>query len=168
MRHLLEYWDIQQTILFVSVQCMMLLLLAPFFRWLQNGWNIRKEEFENQIQDGALKLYIKTFWNSRISGLGENDTLKQIFDEIYNQQFGKKRYLFPLLLLTIVGSIALTLAVQSALYYPDTAVQPEIHLPILGVSAVMGAYLFVVTDAIQKGHQRCFYPVRIYTGIFYV
>jgi len=81
MHHLLEYWDIQQTILFVSVQCMMLLLLAPFFRWLQNGWNIRKEEFENQIQDGALKLYMETFWNSRISGLGENDNLKQIFDE---------------------------------------------------------------------------------------
>jgi len=87
------------------------------------------------------------------------------FDEIYNQQFGKKRYIFPLLLLTIVSGIALTMAVQSALYYPDTEVLSEIHLPILGVSAIMGAYLFVVTDAIRKGHQRCLSSTDVYWHI---
>lgn len=166
MENLFEHLDVKKSVFIISVVSMMALLLAPFARWLLNGWAIRKEEFENQIQDGALKLYMEKFWNSRIVRLKTEDDLKLVFNQIYDQQFGKNRYVFPLLLLALVACLELTLAIQSAIYDSSNteALLPfsGISFPLLGISAVMGAYLFVVTDAIRKGHQNCLASTDIY------
>jgi len=166
MENWFEHLDVRKSLLVISVLCMMALLLAPILRWLLNGWAIRKEEFENQIQDGSLKLYMEKFWSTRISGITGESELKSIFDKIYDQQFGKRRYIFPLLLLSIVACLELTLAIQSALYDAGSTESllpfSGVHFPLLGISAVMGAYLFVVTDAVRKGHQNCLSSTDVY------
>ena len=110
--------------------------------------------------------------------------LRNSFVEIYDEQFGTRRYIFALILLVIVVVILATVVMQSSIYYVLNYVtgasvnqslirtagvsalvyQPFDHmiLPKIALAALTGAYLWVGSDILVRYRRRDFVPSDFY------
>jgi hypothetical protein len=159
------------------------LVAAPFIGFLTRGWFARLDEFRNSLQDGALFAYLRRFWSARLlaeiyrgpsadrpteEALGAEETWKalearhagvsgKIFEDIYHEQFGLCSYLPPILLLVVITyAEAVVLAPLRACGGASSACTGYFFGADaqLVISAIAGAYMFAVSDAVISIRRR--------------
>jgi hypothetical protein len=181
LRGLMSSDDIVVAILLAAIAST--LIAAPFIGFLTRGWFARFDEFRNSLQDGALFAYLRRFWSVRLldeihrapsaeqpseEALGEEATWKalearhadvsgRVFETIYHEQFGLCSFLPPFLLLVVITyAEAVLLAPLRACGGESSAC----HGVFFGadaqlvISAIAGAYMFAVSDAIINIRRR--------------
>jgi hypothetical protein len=154
------------------------LAVAPFIRFLAIGWHCRFSEFTNRIRDGAVSSYLAQFWQRQLAETpaANTDTVvaEALFAKIYLSYDARRVFAAPVLLLLVLTFISAMLVVQTGidacfdhacLAKPDAAVRNfppvagifaplgDVILPLASVSAVAGAYMFVVSDAILRARR---------------
>ncbi|WP_185219129.1 hypothetical protein [Paraburkholderia dinghuensis] len=156
--------------------------VAPYVRFIDHGWWARYDEFRNQLWGEALSEYLWQFWHRRGADANalhdfssgkpavEADDAKRarwknasaLFDLIYKEQYGLMAFVTPLgFLLTavLVGAQYVTIVSLRDLLPGSNDIfslvkQISPHGAALSVSAIFGAYLFVVgdcVDSVRKG-----------------
>ncbi|SAK54493.1 hypothetical protein AWB81_01266 [Caballeronia arationis] len=181
LRGLMSPDDFVVAILLAAIASM--LIAAPFIGFLTRGWFARFDEFRNSLQDGALFAYLRRFRSVRLLGeihrgpsaerpseeaLGEEATWKalesrhadvsgRVFETIYHEEFGLYSFLPPFLLLVVITYAEAVLLAPLRACGGDS---PACHGVIFGagaqlvISAIAGAYMFAVSDAVINIRRR--------------
>jgi hypothetical protein len=151
------------------------LAVEPFIRFLDFGWFVRYDEFKNGMNHDAVRAYLGKFWARRsndyikllppsqkqlnvLEDLDDNQTM-QIFDQVYKDQYGIGAFVAPLVLLVIIVFME-SLLVTYLKYNPTEDIYGVDKSVI--VSAVAGAYLFSVGDAVLSVRKRSLNVSDIY------
>ncbi|MCX7069131.1 MAG: hypothetical protein NTW85_15780 [Methylococcales bacterium] len=163
------------------------LAAAPLIRFVILGWDARYHEFVNRLNNEALIAYLQQFWEKRatqddsvfvgwdkngkkIDGIlvettedKVNNSMEKIFKDIYTEQYGRRAFYVPIVLLI---TIIFILTVLSILLYLD--VKLNLHIAVLdtnarvAIASIAGAYMYVVSDTIQSVRQRSLNASTIY------
>jgi hypothetical protein len=126
------------------------LLFYPLVGFLLHGWSRREQEIANILTNEAKQLYFSIFHQSiRVES---SDAAYMEFKKFYYQWYGRRHFLFPMILLFAVT------ATES--YFIADALQDLVkpnrtpgHFSI-AVAAMAGAYGYVCWDLIARMQQR--------------
>jgi hypothetical protein len=166
------------------------LAAAPYARFFDRGWCTRHDEFRNLLWGDALSEYLWHFWHRRADEAGalhhfecgtnasETDLQKQarwakaatLFNTIYREQYGLGAFAVPLgflLLVIFVETHFMVLVSLSASLPENGYVFPYIHTISnanvnLALSAICGAYFFVVGDSVDSIRKECLNASDVY------
>lgn len=143
------------------------LAAAPFIRFLDRGWYVRYHEFQNALTGSATRTYLSHFWANRIEKYGIVGSLESkanlrhilaltaqethaLFERVYIDQYGIVPFIAPLALIVTIVFGESILAVF--LVYHDAKIWGE-ETPLV-VSAIAGAFLFSIGDAVLSVRKR--------------
>jgi hypothetical protein len=177
----------QRWVLFaLGVEITVVLTAAPLMRYMNSGWYRRYEAFRNNLddEDEVVRDYLQCFWPRQLSQLKlqaqtGNEAASALFDSIYVDQFGRRVYIAPTLILLTATFVLAALAVQSGVdacwrgsCLSATTPTPAktvpfapiggVVLPQVAVVALAGALLFVVGDMVYRVARRTLAAPDIY------
>ena len=130
-------------------------LFVPVTLYMTNGWVARRDKVLNYMSDECFKTYFKTFFPVNFAKIHED--YKKAFEEHYYARFGRRHYLGPVILLFAVISFLLLL-VGEVLFGPTDS---GISVPPIAMSALAGAYMWVLSDFISRARRLDLNPVDI-------
>ncbi|POZ61952.1 hypothetical protein [Chromobacterium alticapitis] len=158
-----------------------MLAATPYLRFIDHGWWTRYDEFGNQLWGDALSQYLWHFWHRRAEAAGalagqgqptadarQGVKAGELFGAIYREQYGPDAFMVPLALLLCV----VFLEANYVVLFPLKEMLPGGH-PLSGylaqfghfelqASAMSGAYMFVVGDAVNSVRKRCLNVADVY------
>jgi len=142
----------------IAVALTLALLVVPPLVHLWTGWELRRSEIVGQLSGRGIRLYFLQFRPAVV--LGKNDSPRDKFKHQYGVSYGRRHYVIPLILLTLIGSFLLWLVIRFGVNsIIDKTAKDD--LPVLAVAAVAGAYLWVVMDLVRRCHSRELSPFDI-------
>lgn len=138
------------------------ILITPIAAYLRHGRKTRREEVLGPFDPKSIKLYFCMFYSKKWAvmekkGETSDDQLLAAFARTYDIRFGVYRYLVSLLLLIGTTAAALYLALVAGLAWLQNHDVTQ-TLPVIGVVAVAGAYLAVVTEIIARDRAGDLWP----------
>jgi len=141
-----------------------LLGLVPVAHHFKYGLPERRRSILGYFDDRAAKTYFNQFYPA------ESDKLRPHYaselEKLYDQRFGVVVFLWPLglyvtaLAVTVLVMVATGLSTLNIETIPGAVVQPT------AAAALAGAYLWVVSDLIQRYRQRDLVPGVLYSATF--
>jgi hypothetical protein len=150
-------------LLWTFVAALLLLLIAPTIRYLYSGWRYRRDTVLNGFKDEAKEKYFNAFHPSYEDPNGHlPPTLFKIY---YHERFGRRHFILPLILLFLLASCLLIWSAVSVRNWLGTGKADAFvahHLPLFCVIAISGAYLYALSDQIQRCYTWDLSPVDLY------
>jgi hypothetical protein len=129
------------------------LLLSPAIAYLRTAWNYRKDEILAGMSDTATMLYFRQFHPQDKLDQG---SVQERFERYYDYQFGRRHFIFPLILLLLINFALMPWTILSLIDWlglgakaVDVKTANPGDLPLLAVVAVSGAYLYCISEQIQ-------------------
>lgn len=151
------------TLIWIALVILYLLLLALPLMFLCIGWETRRRNIVNGLTESAMKSYFRAFHPQ----LQVNpDKVKEQFEVFYAHEIGRRRFLWPFLLLAaLLGLIFFWAApsIHDLLQYESV---DSGKLPALAILAIAGAYMWVLFDAIRRWYSSSISPAEIYWWSF--
>src|SRR5690348_13006491 len=122
------------------------MLVVPPIVHLWTGWSRRRDEIVGQLSTRGITLYFLQFRPA--SKPRVNEAPQRRFEREYGVAYGRRHYMYPLVLLSGVALFLLWLVVR---YGVDSITRTGSNeLPVLAVAAIAGAYFWVVLDLIRR------------------
>ncbi|MGH7154632.1 MAG: hypothetical protein ACREF3_11955 [Acetobacteraceae bacterium] len=158
------------------------LLMAPVFAYLNVGQVKKVEVIRGFYTAELIADYFDQFWSGRDSiadlvaqwrnsnasqrdALGK--TLSERFRDIIAKDFGSSVYMVPTVLLAAIGFLVLFFGFSGGIAYAESLLlQPPatppvmplgLKLDLVSIAAIFGAYTWVASDSITRGHQWTFH-----------
>jgi hypothetical protein len=145
-----------------------LLLLAflflPVLLYLINGWAARRDNIFYYFGASAFKLYLTTFFQGE--PITPHKDHRAAFEYKYYKRFGRRHYLIPMLFLLIFALLLLIMVSETVFAWLGIVEQPGIELSPIAVSALAGAYMWVLFDFIGRNRRLDLHPVDINRATF--
>src|SRR5581483_9290354 len=138
-------------------------LLLPLITFVAVGWKVRKDDIVNGFSTAAIVAYFRAFHPQKTVSAGD---AAQEFERYYSTQYGRRRFVLPGILFAAVSGLLLC---WSTLSVPDLLAAHTItagRFPTIGISAVMGAYMWVLSDEIGKWYSGSLSPAYLYWWSF--
>jgi hypothetical protein len=137
----------------------------PVLVFLYRAWRARRDLLFDYFDDEALRLYYGQLFPAE--DLTELDAvqLKVNFKRRFYALYSRKYYLIPIVLLASLAGMglwAVAIFIRRALTQPI----PGGGLLWVGVSAFLGAYVWVVNDQLSRLRARDFTPHDMYTAVY--
>jgi hypothetical protein len=133
-------------------------LFAPVVLFLGWEWRSRRDEVLAYFADKAIILYFKRFFSASVP---ESADAKRAFAEHHDRLFGRRHFVLPLLVLLAVSAVAIAWCADS---YAQAAGDSGLFwrpLPPIPVSALFGAYAWVLYDFISQAVCRVLGPSNV-------
>jgi type II secretory pathway component PulL len=92
--------------IWTATALLFILILAPLLVFLFSGWNVRRRDITDGFTAEAIRSYFQTFHPNAMP----TANLEAAFDKYYRSQFGRLRFLLPLLLFASITGLALCLS----------------------------------------------------------
>jgi hypothetical protein len=146
-----------------------LFLLAPAILFLFTGWISRRDEIVAGFSDEGIDLYFKQFHPDHQIPSEHLEKAKPLFIEYYNEQFGRRHFMPPLIILAIISGVLLVWVGISVSSWLETGNLIEVssgRLPLLCVTAVAGALMYGLTDQIRRSRALDLAPSDLYWVAF--
>lgn len=128
-----QHWLLLGAVVLASI-C---LIAVPCIAFLKTGWKQRLDKFKNQIRNGAIKVYLKQFWERRLDDMpaarDNSAAAENLFNDIYVAQYGRRAFIPPVILLLGVTLLSSILVVQTGI---DTCVAGQ----CVGGPAITGRF----------------------------
>src|SRR5215213_7644170 len=124
-------------IAFVAISTV--IIITPILRYVGAGWATKRDDIMNSIDDNAKKIYLEKFEKYQAPN---NAIAKFRFERVYHSRFGRRYFIVPTLLLFVLVILEASLCVESIT--GDYLWVKSLELNLTGISAVAGAYLWVV------------------------
>ena len=128
-------------------------LFIPSIVYLFTAWNTRFEMLKAVFDENRLKLYFKQFYPSEKNL--EPGEYSERFENKYFKNYGKRRYIIPLILLGIISGLGMLLVAYDLFCWLKIYNQLRPINPI-AISAFLGAYMWVAIDQLQRFRNRDF------------
>ena len=141
-----------------------LLGLFPILHHLEWGLAERRRSILGYFDDRAARLYFKQFYAAEVEKLGPNYAVQ--LARIYDQRFGLRAFLMPLTIYLVALATTITIVLATAFSTLKLATIPSAVLPAVSAYALAGAYLWIVSDLIQRYRQRDLVPGALYAATF--
>jgi hypothetical protein len=143
-----------------AVVLLFVLLLAPIGEFLWLGWLRRRTDAVEGFTEAAIQAYFSTFHPSEAADAQGN--WRKAFALYYNSQFGRKRFLLPLLLLMGISGLLFCWIGLSLPALLNTGSIASGQFPVLATMAVMGACVWILSDEITRWYCSDLTPADIY------
>jgi hypothetical protein len=187
----------QAIVLGVTMLIAITLALTPpvTFAFLR-GLNLKRKQVTNVFDEHTCRVYFRYYWANRkcssdtfkklrelkvtvsdkVWKLNPDDTtqaklLRDELEGIYNEFYGRSKYVLPLIGFAITLTVSVGFVVRSALYYCqiDSAQlftgPPHILFNAAQMAAVTGAYLWVVGDGLRRMRVNDYLPSDVYAHL---
>ena len=136
-------------------------MTVPVLIHLWRGWQIRRDKLLSYLSADALAVYYGQFpW--RVS---QEADLAKAFREQFHYLYGRSHFVVPLVLfvsVAIVSAFGVAMSVKS--WFKVAA--SSYALPGIAVSALLGAFAWVITDEFGRIRRRDLAPVDVYSWVF--
>lgn len=141
----------------LAVAVLMSLLGVPIVLYLFTGWSARRSEIAGAMSAKGAELYFRQFYPALTP---EQDGLKA-FSKHYLRRYGRRHYVIPIALLSIVTFVLLLMTTRTLLHWL-LGVPSKNDLPTLAIGATAGAYMWVVGDVLVRCRKRQLAPIDLY------
>lgn len=143
-------------------------MVFPVLHYLRVGWHAKRRDIMSGFNPEARIAYRERFCRDlpgslkpRKSGTAENE-----FEDMYTKWYGRRFYVLPTFLLTLVTATAVTLVVLTVLHERRfLAANPLIDLQPTTIAALAGAYLWVLNDFLTRARRMDFHPSDVNWGV---
>jgi hypothetical protein len=177
-------------ILGITLACLALFVFQlPILSYILDGQGRKRNSILTYYTPELIRMYI-LHWRpcgftsddqfpekdvlSYIAGTDITDEdVKRRFEEMLKEYFGYRRFILPVILLSAVSTVVLSIACSSGLALASGG---EKHFPlglelnIVSIAGIAGAYTWVTWDAVTKFHQNWLHPADLfwYAGRFVI
>jgi hypothetical protein len=145
--------NLELTLIWSLAILVILLLLTPPIAYLYTGWFYRMDEIVAGMPEKAMILYFRQFHPQHQV---QQEKVTERFRLYYKDQFGRRHFILPLILLFLISSALMIWSVFSILDWlgfdaktVDINKAHPGHLPVLAVIAISGAYMYCISEQIQ-------------------
>lgn len=147
-----------------------LLLILPILVYVQAGWRANREDIDNSITASAKRIYLDRF---RQQQTPNNDIAVRAFYKMYHQRFGRRFFIFPTIMTTLIILVLTSLLAEFVIDHSSSADvngkigrlwEPQLALNSGAAAALAGAYMWVVSDFISRSRRLDFSPTDILWG----
>jgi hypothetical protein len=134
-----------------------ILMTLPFLRYITLGWRLKLEAITNEFDPPAIALYFRKYRTGEMTGDRQrrlislqpgtdNKKLVAEFLRLYCREFGRIRYIVPLVILIVVTAIESVGAIQSGLFHTR---QEDLFFQLCGMDkrALCAAPAYAVEQA---------------------
>jgi hypothetical protein len=126
-------------------------LLAPVIRYVIAGWRAKRNDIMDGLDADARLAYFQMF--CRTACPPSPDLASKAFESMYAKGFGRRYFVVPLILLSLVGCVAVTLVVVTVLHTEKYFANPFFDMTPTAIAAVAGAYMWSVNDLISRSRR---------------
>jgi hypothetical protein len=136
-------------------------LILPTIRHLYSGWKHRRDGILNGFDDDAKAAYFKAFQPSSPS----DEPPSSRFKRYYNERFGRRHFILPLILLFFIAGILLLwsgFSIGTWLSSGNLDAFAPHRLSLFSVVAISGAYLYCISDQIRRWYTLDLSPADLY------
>lgn len=135
-------------VLWLVAVLLYILLLSPSVTYLLYNWDVRRREILSGLsstENRAIMLYFDQFHPDYRR---EIPNPEDRFKAYYSDQFGRKRFIPPLVLFALLSGIVVFQARSwiEAAFRGDAALQPQ----FVALFSILGAYMWVLYDQITR------------------
>jgi len=130
------------------------IVFAPVGAFLKSGWVARRDDVLGTFVPKAIGLYLNVFAPS--SELDESDSSGSL-ERRYGRRFGRQHYIVPSILLALTAMALLYMATVTAISWL-TGETTGAELPPIAVTAIAGAYMWVVCDINTRSRAGDLWP----------
>ena len=172
--------------LLIELFCAMavLLVLYPVLRFVTHQWSFRKDNLLGALAGDAIVYYYRQFRpGAPVLVLfppeeGEPDENGCVFLELvsdaymasfrrdFTRWYGRKYYVGPVLMLTVLSIVSGVWANEMLQAWAANGTGPGTTLRTLAASALAGAFVWVVSDEIDRLRTRDFTTIDVYYYVF--
>jgi len=126
--------------------------------WLE----YKSEDITNSIEDPAKRVYLDKFQKTQVS---TDAQAKQLFYAMYHRRFGRRHFVGPFILVTLVALAEASLVFEAITGSSSGFIwKPQLSVNAGGVAALAGAYMWVVGDFISRSRRFDFSPADVMWG----
>lgn len=146
-----------------ALALLFILLLTPAIMFLCIGWERRRKHILDGFSDEAITSYFQAF---HPQAKDQSTDVHERINAYYNREIGRQRYIWPLLLLVCLAGLVFYWSgptLSDLLQYESV---DSGKLPGLALAAFLGAYMWVLFDAIARWYASNLTPVDIYWWCF--
>jgi hypothetical protein len=140
-----------------------MLSVMPVLVFLHRGWSVRRDKLLSYLNLDALTIYYDEFPWTKVK---ENDLTKR-FRKQFNYLYGRRTLLWPMSLFIVITAGALFAVGKSVSQYLHASA-PGWSLPQLAVAALLGAFMWSISDELDRLTRRDLGPKDIYGWAFRV
>ena len=141
--------------------------LVPFLHYVAAGWKAKRQDIMDGLSEDARIAYVKMF--TRDESLAQPSTPADgpsPFLAFYSKWYGRRFFVAPGILLTLVTLCAVTAVAMTALHQVQYIAQnPLFDVPAAAVAATAGAYMWVANDLISRTRRRDLAPSDVMWGV---
>lgn len=134
------------------------ILLYPVFYYFIAGWKRNKENITSSIGNTAKYIYLNRIHKLKTIS---KETADKEFNIFYNKRYGRRRFIIPMALLTIITIIIGSLMAEFILNIDDYVWKPNVNLNPTAAAALAGAYMWVTNEFISRARRLDFSPSDI-------
>jgi len=139
------------------------LTILPPLSFVLVGWRIRKNSILHGFDSTSARLYLELFHPSADHSI---DDPNQELLRLYGAHFGRRKFIFPLLLLFALTATLLYGCLISIFDWVAASDLKTGFLPIEVVLAVMGGYAWTTSDQIERFGRDNLRPGDLFWGSF--
>lgn len=148
----------------ITLTCLVawLVLLLPALFYLFVTWTMRRKALLDRFsKKDAIRLYYEQFFPCRRPKVDTEKQFKREFDRTY----GRRYYILPFALLAIIAGIGLWVTAGSVQAWVGWTADAK-PLPPIVISAILGAYAWVLYDQFTRFRTGDFTPHDLYSGTY--
>jgi len=138
-----------------------ILTLLPVFLYLVTGWKVRREKLLCYMKPLALEVYYEQFPWTHSKEANHTKRFKHQFAYLY----GRRHFIAPLLLFSAL-SIGALWAICKTTQTNLGVVADQFVLPKIAVAALLGAFLWAISDELARIVRRDLAPKDVYSWAF--
>jgi hypothetical protein len=160
------------------------LVLYPILRFLWRQWSFRKEKMFGALAGDAAVYYYLQFRagapvltkfppveqdppvNGRIFPCAVSDEYLKYFKKDFSRWYGRGYYVTPVLMLALLSAASGWWAAEMLQAWASDGAGPGSTLRALAASALAGAFVWVVSDEIDRLRRRDFSTSDVYYYVF--
>ena len=164
-------WPSKDTSL-INIFCALcaIVVIYPLVRYLTRHWAFRRDRLFGLLERGAIVYYYKQFRPGDDPKMGSEaspnaDDYMKAFEKDFTRWYGRKYYMAPLLML-IVLTCAATWWGALSLHDWVSGHYTQDSLRTLVASALAGAFVWIISDELDRLRRRDFTVTDVYYYVF--
>jgi hypothetical protein len=135
--------------------------LLPLLLYLFVQWTTRRDKLLAYLDVLSLMLYYRQFSSTK----PVKDTVQADFRRYFGRHYGRRHYVLPILLLTVLTGVIAVSAARTLQSWQKVA-PGEFALPSIVVSALAGGFTWVINDLVGRLRRRDFTVSDVYNSAF--
>lgn len=138
------------------------ILISPIIVYLVNGWRTRRDDIVGFFSPDVIRAYFSTFFPSYLAA----PNLSDAFRDHYKRRFGRQHFVLPAIGFGAISLFYLFLIAETVHSWLKPASDSEFIIPPIAVSAIAGAYMWVLFDFITRARCQDLDPADLFWASF--